>query len=438
MCAYASIIVVSAVPLCFCYRSHTNQSMTPVNAPRLSSLPLATAWWRQHGLADRLEGFRGCRQPTPHQRPLQRTADGGVSLAWAGLLAGTEQSLTPSTTTATDRPPDLPLVLVSACLLSYPVTYRGTRTSLPASLRPTPLLFLTEVLFKELGLVQCVPVCPEVQWLGLPVPRVPLRLVRGSRDTDDARRGSGWAAAQHSSSATLPSLSMSASDSVAIKDKREVRYLVESSAEDHILMRYDAPNDTFAEQLPPPQLHSAFLTQLLQGLKAVDGIILKSYSPSCGVRDARLYEEAVTSPPSSPCDQHACNDCECAGKPTSVSFTGRRPAASASAQRRFDLVDGFFTQQLRDFLASVHGVDGGQRADARCHSEAAAPVITCDRLLTDFYTEERLRQAPLAGKVKKRRVAGNASEAAPHLTSLDSFMESVLQHRDWRVSQDRC
>ncbi|CAG9574537.1 conserved hypothetical protein [Leishmania major strain Friedlin] len=439
MCAYASILVVSAVHLCFCYRSHTSQSMTPAKALRLSSLPLATAWWRQHGLADRLEGFRACRQPTPRQRPLQRTADGGVSLGWAGLLAGAEQSRTSSITTATDRPPDLPLVLVSACLLSYPVTYRGTHTNLPASLRPTPLLFLTEVLFKELGLVQCVPVCPEVQWLGLPVPRVPLRLVRGSRGTDDARqRGSGWAAAQHSSSATLPSLSMSASDSVAIKGEREARYLVESSAEDHVLLRCDAPNDTFAEQSPSPQLHSAFLAQLVQDLKAVDGIILKSYSPSCGVRDARLYEEAVTSPPSSPCDQHACNACERAGKPTSASFIGRRPAASASAQRRFDLVDGFFTQQLRDFLTSMHGVGGERRADARCHSEAAAPVITCDRLLTDFYTEERLRRSPLAGKVKKRHVAGNASEAAPHLTSLDSFMESVLQHRDWRVSQHRC
>ncbi|CBZ27397.1 conserved hypothetical protein [Leishmania mexicana MHOM/GT/2001/U1103] len=413
--------------------------MTPIKAPRLSSLPLATAWWRQHGLADRLDSFRACRQPTPRQQPLQRTTDGGVSLGWAGLSTGTKQSLTSSPTTATDRPPDLPLVLVSACLLSYPITYRGTHTSLPALLRPTPLLFLTEVLFKELALVQCVPVCPEVQWLGLPVPRVPLRLVRGSRGTGDARqRGNGWAAAQHSSSAISPSLSMGASDSVAIKDEREVRYLVESSAEDHVLLRYDAPNDTFADQSPSPQLHSAFLAQLLQDLKAVDGIILKSYSPSCGVRDARLYEEAVTPPPSSLCDQHVCNACEHTGKPTSASFTGRRPAASTSAQRRFDLVDGFFTQQLRNFLASMHGVDGGRCADARCHPEAAVPVITCDRLLTDFYTEERLRRVPLAWKVKKRRVAGNASEAAPHLTSLDSFMESVLQHRDWRVSQGRC
>ncbi|CAJ1008887.1 hypothetical protein Q4I28_004200 [Leishmania naiffi] len=434
----SSIIVASPLPpsIYYCYRAR--YLMAPIKAPGLSSLPLANAWWRQHGLADRLDGFRACRQPTPSQLPFQRIADGGVSPAWTELSAAVKQSLTKSTTEAKHRQPDLPLVLVSACLLNYPVTYRGTHTSLPAFLRPTPLLFLTEVLFKELGLVRCVPVCPEVQWLRLPVPRVPLRLVRGRRGTDGAdQRGSEWTAPQHSSSGPLPPLTASPSGDVPGEGEREMRYLVESAAEDHVLLQYDAANSTPAALSSSPQLDSEFLVKLLQDLRAVDGIVLKSYSPSCGVRDARLYEEAVTSPSSSQCGQHACNACEHAGKPASVSIAGRRPAASASAQRRFDLVDGFFTQQLRHFLASMHSVHGGKSTGTCSYAEAVTPVITCDRLLTHFYTEERWNRAPSARRVTKRCVDVSALEAAPSLTSLDSFMDSVLQHRDWRLSRER-
>ncbi|KAG5478200.1 hypothetical protein CUR178_04914 [Leishmania enriettii] len=419
--------------------------MTSIKAQGLSSLSLAAAWWRQHGLVDRIDDFRACLQPTPRQRTLLWPADGGMLPAWDAPSAVASPSLTRSiascslpTTTARDRQPDVPLVLVSACLLSYPVTYRGTHRRLPAVLHPTPLLFLTEVLFKEMGLVQCLPVCPEVQWLGLPAPRVPLRLVRGFRGPDGAgRRGSGWTTAQNDWKALSKPLSTGSSGSVADEEEREVRYLVESTSEDHALLRYDAPNGTRAELSTSLDLNSEFVAHLLQDLRTVDGIILKSYSPSCGVQDARLYVEAAASPSSTVCDPHSCNACQHVKAPRVASVTGRRPAASTSAQRRFDLVDGFFTQQLRSFLASMQSVDGQPSAEACIRAETAAPVVTCDRLLTHFYTEELLSQARSVRDVKKGHVDGVALEAAPNLTSLDTFMESVLQHREQRLSRKR-
>ncbi|KAG5503411.1 hypothetical protein JKF63_05550 [Porcisia hertigi] len=414
--------------------------MTSPKAADLSST-LVTTWWRQHGLAGRLKSFRAARQPTPRRLPLERTADGGVSPVWAADVSGvttssstTTPACSPRIATARGQQPDLPVILVSACLLSYPVTYRGPYARLPALLRPTPLLFLTEVLFKELGLVHCIPVCPEVQWLGLPVPRVPLRLVRGPRARDNAPdEGICSSTAPCNSRVSSPPMSKGASSSAAGESGRDVRYLVDSATEDRVLLRYSAPNDKGDALLSSPQLNSAFLMHFLHDLNTVDGIILKSYSPSCGVQDARLYEAPAPQSSSSLCHQHACNACGRAGKPTSTSLAGRRPDASTSAPRRFELVDGFFTHQLRRFLDSAYGLGGGQQVDSCSHPGVAVPVITCDRLLTHFYAEEHCNQAPSTG-----RGIASSSEAVPDLTYLDRFMESVLRHRHWRLSRGRC
>ncbi|KAG5477723.1 hypothetical protein LSCM1_05019 [Leishmania martiniquensis] len=417
--------------------------MTSIKAQGLSSLPLAAAWWSQHGLIDRLDSFRACPQPTPRQLPLQLPAHGGMPPVFGSLSAVAKQppaqptaSCSLSSTAARDRQPDLPLVLVSACLLGYPVTYRGTRKKLPAVLKPTPLLFLTEVLCKEMGLVQCLPVCPEVQWLGLSAPRVPLRLVRGAQGPDGAgRRGGGWAPAQLCSNAPSPPLPTGSSGTLRGNDKREVRYLVESAAEDHALLSYDASSGTHVG--PSPAFHAEFLSQLRQDLRAVDGIVLKSYSPSCGVQDARLYEEAVTPPSSTLCSQHPCTACKHVEDSGRAAVAGQRLASSTRGQRRFDLVDGFFTQQLRSCVASMHRADGQQSAGVCIWPATAAPVVTCDRLLTRFYTGERRSPPHLPGNGKTWRVEESAPEAAPSLRSLDSFMESVLQHREWRLSWAR-
>ncbi|KPI86434.1 hypothetical protein ABL78_4513 [Leptomonas seymouri] len=354
---------------------------------------LACAWWRQHGLQERVRRFRSSHPPTPPRQTLN--FDSGASRAphRSHAVPGISQlCLFPSaeSTAGAKTLTSSPVILVSACLLGYPVTYRGAEVRLPATLRPTPLLFLTEVLWRELGLVRCVPVCPEVEWLGLPVPRPPLRLVcgvdRDARESLDGAQG------------------------------KELCHVVDAAAPDRIVFSFNPS----AGELP-----SAVVANLAAPLHAIDGVVLKSRSPSCGVHDARLYsrDAAITSTPS-------CKACS-RSRPTGVPASQCHPAASDSTS--YKLVDGFFAKALRNSLRASSKAPGDREAGGG-QSSLPLPVITSDRLLTQFHAVDS--DAPRSSCHSPRALTFRAKgEVGLEHTSLDVFMESVLQHREWRLAQ---
>lgn len=365
--------------------------------PALPPLPLVTAWWAQNELDERLSAFRASRQPTPRTRPLSDLHVAKSAASWQ--CAGCPRS--GSADASSPQALEQPVLLISACLLSYPVTYRGTHTRLPATLRPLPLLFLTEVLVKELRLVRCVPVCPEMQLLGLPAPRAPLRLVR----------------------AATPSASDCGEERPGAADAPGCR--VESYADPRrALLRLDPAHDTLDTLTLSEGSAALHLAELRRCVADVDGVVLKSSSLSCGVGDARLYDGGDGSSASA---RHQ--------------GAGRRPAAPSHDADHFSFVDGFFTHLLRNSLASRHST---RNAAAQPHPDsldggdgAAPPVlITSDRLLTKFRAGEQQERAAAAGAGLRRRKADEVGAAAPlELTSLDCFLERVLRHREWRRSQ---
>ncbi|RNF02227.1 hypothetical protein TraAM80_06520 [Trypanosoma rangeli] len=147
-----------------------------------------------------------------------------------------------------------PTLLVSACLLGQRVTYRGGSCSQPGH-RCTPVGFIVNCLWREHRLVECVPICPEMDLLAMPAPRPPLRLVKESRD--EPRRL--VTAPPKVSKRLLPAPGMWSDEGCEVRKRLMQRH---------------------------PRLAEELLVHRLAG---IDGCIFKSRSPSCGVRDARLY-----------------------------------------------------------------------------------------------------------------------------------------------------
>jgi uncharacterized protein YbbK (DUF523 family) len=366
------------------------------------SLPLVAAWWRQHGLQERVQRFCSTRQPTPRLRAAKHTADPSRSLhCFCNKKVGPQllplTSRLVASSAATHVTAISPVLLVSACLLGYPVTYRGTDVRLPATVRPTPLLFLTEVLWRELGLVQCIPVCPEVELLGLPVPRPPLRLTRATTAGEEGG----------------------------------VCRVVDAATTHgtHLSFRPDV------DELP-----SFVLSQLALPLDAVDGVVLKSRSPSCGVLDARLYAGLAVPAVASSCDACPASSCKADGTATPPAGSvhgGRDPHAVLPSSQHdsrthaaapYELVDGFFTTLLRNSLTSRGGLAGCPQLER--HRRLPPPVITSDRLLRQFCAA----QSPAALTPEQVCVTA-AGEVGPQHTSLEAFMESALQHHHCRLAR---
>lgn len=146
-----------------------------------------------------------------------------------------------------------PNVAVSGCLLGLKVTYRGGCSSQ----RPLSNFNLLHFLSGHTGqdfppLLRFVPYCPEVQLLGLSVPRPPIRIWSAERILLDASTGTP--------------LSMGPVDGLRPD-----------------VCHGDA---TYAER-------AAVARSMFSGCK---GFVLKSRSPSCGVGDARVYADAGGGP----------------------------------------------------------------------------------------------------------------------------------------------
>lgn len=419
--------------------------MTPPAPP----FPLAAAWWRQHGLQKRLQLFRSAqRQPTPPRRAIHTTTTGPLfsingpddgSSTLQSSFACSTASLTSSATSAslissaTLTTP--PILLMSACLLGYSVTYRGVEVRLPATQRPTPLLFLTEVLGRELGLVRCVPVCPEMELLGLPAPRPPLRLVKATSSC----AGSGGQNELSSND--------EAGGKEAVRDS-DVCHVVRTSAQSAPLLSFNANTDV---------LSPAMRSRLAVPLDAVDGVVLKSRSPSCGVRDARLYPRdttgAVTAFSSSSSSCRACSAscaahtnytiqnevCTAHRRGTSeaapLSFPATQPtqhAPATSTSVSFDLVDGFFAALLRNSLRGGGAIRDPTTPPAQ--PPPSPPTVTSDRLLQHYYAAEVRAPSSAAFASRDLFFCAGADVGLEHV-ALETFMESVLRHRNQRISQ---
>ncbi|KPA79088.1 putative mitochondrial hypothetical protein [Leptomonas pyrrhocoris] len=365
----------------------------------MPSLSLASAWWRQHGLQERVRLFRASRQPTPPHRALppninnngcsrtQYCRQAATTTAQSSLSSSSESR---TTSTPTDTLASPPVLLMSACLLGFPVTYRGADVRLPATLRPTPLLFLTEVLWRELGLVCCVPVCPEMEWLGLSAPRPPLRLVRDETECKKA----GATNAQ----------------------ENERCRVVDAVSPDRVFLSYHP----FTDELP-----SAVVAALGAPLHAIDGVVLKARSPSCGVHDARLYSrEAATA--------RAASCAACSNSRLPSARPSQRPTA-ASASTSYAHVDGFFAMLLRNSLCSSCGEKRGGHAHG---APISLPVITSDRLLSRFYAaDDATSPSSSSSGLPLNGGCGANGEVGLAHTSLDAFVESALRHREGRLAR---
>ncbi|EKF39429.1 hypothetical protein MOQ_000346 [Trypanosoma cruzi marinkellei] len=147
-----------------------------------------------------------------------------------------------------------PTLLVSACLLGQRVTYRGGSCAPPVH-RRTPVGFIVDCLWREHRLVDCLPICPEMDLLAMPSPRPPLRLVKDSRDGRRRLVTSPPTVSEYE----IPSPEMYREKRNGVKERLSQRH---------------------------PRLAKELLVHRLAGM---DGFVFKSRSPSCGVLDARMY-----------------------------------------------------------------------------------------------------------------------------------------------------
>lgn len=213
--------------------------------------------------------------------------------------------------------PVRPRLLVSACLLGHRVNYRGESSgwSRKPSSQCSPLWFLLHVLGARLDIVECVPFCPEMQLLHLPSPRPPVRLVT-HRD-------------QHGRITQF------------VQDVQSKKLLWDCGA-NRSLHGLPTPNGNAAPAaLPAPMLTDASPVASAEEaalgpewLRSLDGVVMKSKSPSCGVGDAKLFTDG----------------------------DGGAPVSTATA------ADGFFTKLFKD-------------AQSRRGPEAPHPPIITERML---------------------------------------------------------
>ncbi|CUE89370.1 Hypothetical protein, putative [Bodo saltans] len=192
---------------------------------------------------------------------------------------------------------NVPTILVSSCLLGHPVAYHGRSSqatrkknisdgSSEVSQKPrtnpqrsvNDFTFLVHTLSDpSIGVVKIIPLCPEVDVMGLPVPRPPIRLIGRSVGSD---RQAGAARKRSYRHVYLQDPVRGAVDvsSSLLGDEaahRSIDDILDPRAQQHGLGGGARP--------PAPPLTLESFTA------SIDGAILKSKSPTCGVGDARVY-----------------------------------------------------------------------------------------------------------------------------------------------------
>lgn len=166
----------------------------------------------------------------------------------------------------------VPRILVSACLMGERVAYHGRPPGPPRRKRSreaTPLSLLLDTLWRSWGIVECIPLCPEMQLLQLPCPRPPVRLVEAAT-WGDARQ---VVMQQEGMPDPLWSYSRGSHADAHKLLAREILPLTASNTPCHPCGG--------CRGSPPPRV--------MDLLDSIDGIVLKARSPSCGLGDARVY-----------------------------------------------------------------------------------------------------------------------------------------------------
>jgi uncharacterized protein YbbK (DUF523 family) len=181
----------------------------------------------------------------------------------------------------THRHHSVPVVVFSACLVGFDVTYNaGLKQDLPLLAQKGkkklyhrgPLTFMSDVLSSRgAGLLDVRALCPEVNILGLPVPRNPIKQVSSSDDE--------------------------ATDSDSSDGHVVLHDAVTGQPLQHQMV--PLPQPTICDQLRP-LLREFGGGEGMMPLSDDDpfarlaGFVLRSRSPSCGVWDARIYrKEAI-------------------------------------------------------------------------------------------------------------------------------------------------
>lgn len=276
----------------------------------------------------------------------------------------------------------VPRVLVSACLLGYRVSYRGAAAACCGERRPANLL--TQVLGARLGLLECVPLCPELRVLRLGAPRRPIRLVRLP---PPAGLGSGGELAVVDSLSGREHFRYCPSDPQLWLRVEGLAAQRRAAAGSEWGARTEDYNDK-EEWLP----------------RDLDGALLKAKSPSCGLQDCQLFRQ------------------------------GHRASAGAPADTVYG--DGFYSSALR---AGVPGVCLTSERLLRFYDSGDAAEVGRHRA-----ARER-RRTKLEKKMMKKNTDAGATavrigEDDPRLpvahasaqTCLVSFLDSVLSHYEER------
>ncbi|CCW62507.1 unnamed protein product [Phytomonas sp. EM1] len=302
-----------------------------------------------------------------------------------------------------------PTLLVSACLVGCSVSYRAASATVRNG---SPVHFLLDVLWRRLGVIDCLPICPEMQLLRLPTPRRPIRLVS-------------------------PQITLESGVNPIAKDPlaRVVLQSTEDGTHHRALWEF-ASTDTLERlwknlHLNPGKRQSDYvhfekneakefqkvLDQLVRVdsltpsslLRDVDGILLKGRSPSCGVHDARLYKFS-----------------------TNLAVQANISKKCAQQFNGFNNVDGFFTNMLRNSLQEEA-------------TTMVAPPITSELFLRYLAPpnavddEYMLRgQCSFMGTEKVSNKEGDYADKAnwikPEQRYLTLFLDAVLNRFEMRTT----
>jgi uncharacterized protein YbbK (DUF523 family) len=153
----------------------------------------------------------------------------------------------------------VPRILISACLMSKSVSYRGSSVMLRVD---HPLTWLRRIALSSPQLLLLTPMCPEMG-AGLPAPRPPVRLVRSQEPNSPPRL-------------LCPTLEN------ADIGKRMQPWLDELlPVEGTAVLDVAAAGHSFAPRRTPDGVSPA-----IQGFH---GFVAKAKSPSCGVGDAKVF-----------------------------------------------------------------------------------------------------------------------------------------------------
>lgn len=185
-------------------------------------------------------------------------------------------------------------LFVSACLLSHvhqptPVAYHGR-----ASVRKQssdvfhPVSFLVDTLGVDYGIIETVTLCPEMDVMSLPSPRSPLKLVAAQPTTSlNSCQPEGLSSITSARERSFRLCSTACGTDMTLemcgKAAPDVVRLLRVVTRRGTVPFNDSQNTGLGSE------ETSTLERML------DGGVMKSRSPSCGVGDARLYSSATPS-----------------------------------------------------------------------------------------------------------------------------------------------